>query len=193
MKHSRIVALVTTTTLLVMLAALALAVPDGVRNGDPDKDKHKDKSRSLRARLKGVEENPVILTGARGEFKATISSDDSSIEYELSYQNLEGAVTQGHIHIAQKGVNGGISVWLCGTPAAPGPAGTPTCGATGASGTITAATVIGPAGQGVAVGEFDELVRAIRRGLTYANVHSTLAPGGEIRGQIRVRGDDDDD
>jgi hypothetical protein len=36
-------------------------------------------------------------------------------------------------------------------------------------------------------------LRAIRKGLTYANVNSTLAPGGEIRGQISVRGDDDDD
>src|SRR5262245_47162343 len=102
MKHSRIVRLVTAAALLAMLAALALAVPNGVRNKDHDKNKE----RSLRAKLRGVEENPVILTEARGDFRATISSDGSSIEYELSYQNLEGAVTQGHIHIAQKGVNG---------------------------------------------------------------------------------------
>jgi CHRD domain len=45
--------------------------------------------------------------------------------------------------------------------------------------------VIGPASQGIAAGEFDELVRAIRAGVTYANVHSEKFPGGEIRGQIK--------
>jgi len=61
---------------------------------------------------------------------------------------------------------------------------------------LTAANVIGPAGQGVAAGEFAELLRAMRQGLTYANVHSSLATGGEIRGQIQVKngeGHDRDD
>jgi len=44
--------------------------------------------------------------------------------------------------------------------------------------------VIGPSSQGVAAGEFDELIRAIRAGATYVNVHSTLYPPGEIRAQI---------
>jgi hypothetical protein len=39
--------------------------------------------------------------------------------------------------------------------------------------------------QGVAPGDFDELVAAIRNGLAYANVHTAQSPGGEIRGQIR--------
>jgi hypothetical protein len=33
--------------------------------------------------------------------------------------------------------------------------------------------------------EFDELVRAIRAGVTYVNVHSETFPGGEIRGQLK--------
>ena len=52
------------------------------------------------------------------------------------------------------------------------------------TGTLTAANVVGPAGQGIAAGEFGELIRAIRAGKTYANVHSTKFPGGEIRRQI---------
>jgi hypothetical protein len=100
-------------------------------------------------------------------------------------------VTQAHIHVGQVLANGGISVWLCGNPSATvtPPAGTQTCPADPATitGTITAENVVGPAGQGIAPGEFEELVEAIGDGFTYANVHSTLAPGGEIRGQL---GDD---
>src|SRR5207247_7422903 len=94
---------------------------------------------------------------------------------------------------ANGGVAGGISVWLCQT-AAPflDPAGlAKTCPQSGTvEGTITAANVIGPTGQGIAAGEFAELVRAIRGGVTYANVHSTKFPTGEIREQIKA--DDDD-
>ena len=39
--------------------------------------------------------------------------------------------------------------------------------------------------QGIATGELDEVIAAIRAGLAYVNVHSTQSPGGEIRGQLR--------
>ena len=70
--------------------------------------------------------------------------------------------------------------FLCGgggQPACPSPPATVT-------GTVTTANVIGPAGQGVAPGEFQEAVEAMRDGAAYANVHTTVYPSGEIRGQI---------
>ena len=147
--------------------------------------------------LTGYEEVPTVSTLATGTFDARISKDESQIDWELSYTDLQGAVQQAHIHFGQKGVNGGISVWLCGNPTAPGvvpaivpPPGTQTCPPPPAtiSGTATAAQVVGPAGQGIAAGEFAELIRAMRAGKTYANVHSTLFPGGEIRSQIGPTG-----
>jgi hypothetical protein len=145
-------------------------------------------SRVLSTELTGFEEPPAVSSTGEGEFSAQISSDGSAIEYELSYRSLEGTVTQAHIHLGQKGVNGGIAVWLCGTEAIPGPAGTPRCPTPSGtvSGTITADKVVGPAGQGLAPGEFAELLRALRAGVTYANVHSTRNPGGEVRGQIKA-------
>jgi CHRD domain len=143
-------------------------------------------NKKIREELTGRQEVPVVLTGAEGKFRATVSSD--RIDYTLRYEGLEGDITQAHIHVGQRLANGGISVWLCGNPSATvtPPAGTQTCPASPAtiSGTITAANVVGPTGQGIAAMEFDELLDAIDDGLTYANVHSTLAPGGEMRGQL---------
>ena len=42
-------------------------------------------------------------------------------------------------------------------------------------------------GQGIEAGDFEEFAAALRRGNTYANVHSSKWPGGEIRAQISPR------
>lgn len=156
---------------------------------------------AFRSSLSGYEEVPVVSTVADGNFRAEISRDESSINYELNYSDLEGTVQQAHIHLGQKGVNGAIQVWLCSNLASPPtPAGVQPCPAPPATvtGTIVAANVTGqpagpPAGQGIQPGEFAELIRAIRAGKTYANVHTTKFPGGEIRSQIGRRDRDDDD
>ena len=40
---------------------------------------------------------------------------------------------------------------------------------------------------------FAEMIKAMRAGAAYANVHTTLFPTGEIRGAIGPRDDDEDD
>jgi len=137
--------------------------------------------------LTGYEETPsAVSTTGNGTFNARISNDGSRIDWELSYNDLEGAVQQAHIHFGQKGVTGPISVFLC-TNLGNGPAGTQPCPAPPAtiSGTITAVDVTNLANErGISAGEFDELLNAMRAGVTYLNVHSTRWPGGEIRSQI---------
>ncbi|HEX5708449.1 MAG TPA: CHRD domain-containing protein [Pyrinomonadaceae bacterium] len=148
--------------------------------------------KKIRELLIGFEEVPAVSTVAEGEFRATISQDETQIQYELKYADLEGSVQQAHIHLGQKGVNGGISVFLC-TNLGNGPAGTQPCPPSPATitGTITAADVspnipatAAARAQGLDTGEFGELLRAVRAGATYVNVHSTKFPGGEIRSQI---------
>jgi hypothetical protein len=150
-------------------------------------DEGRDQRRTLRARLTGFQEPPAVVSTGTGKIKVVIH-DDTLASYELEFENLEGDVTQAHIHLGQHSVNGGIMVWLCGTAATPAaPPGTPSCG-TGRSGgaarDITAVDVVGPAGQGVSPGEFAEFLLALRTGTAYANVHSVRNPGGEIRGQL---------
>ncbi len=151
-------------------------------------------SKHARGQLIGYQEVPSISSRGSGEFEAKIV-DNSKIEYKLSYRDLEAAVQQAHIHFGQRSVNGGISVFLCSN-LGNGPAGTQACPAAPATvtGTLVAANVIGPSSQGIAAGEFAELLAAIRAGKTYANVHTSMFPGGEIRAQLgKNRGGKDDD
>ena len=144
---------------------------------------------TIHASLSGYDETPSTLsTTGTGSFTAKITKDNS-IEYELTYSGLEGKITQAHIHFGRPGTTGGIAAWLCQTATNLSPvATTPFCAGQHAgtvTGTIRASDVIGPAGQGIAAGEFEELLDAIREGATYANVHSTLRQSGEIRGVIK--------
>lgn len=141
--------------------------------------------REVRTRLTGFQEVPAVSTDAGGKFKARLRSSHEEIKYELSYSELTGAVQQAHIHLGQRSVNGGISAFLCSN-LGNGPVGTQACPAGPATikGTIGPDDVVGPAVQGIDPMQFEELVRAIRAGVTYANVHSATFPGGEIRGQL---------
>ncbi len=143
--------------------------------------------RSFRTLLRGFEEPPAVSSTGEGEFRAHVNAARTAFTYALSYSGLEGEVTQAHIHLGQKGVNGGIMVWLCQTAAAPGPEGTPTCPGPNegtVQGRVTGASIVGPTGQGVDPGEFAELLNALGSEVAYVNVHSTRNLGGEIRGQI---------
>jgi hypothetical protein len=167
--------------------AAAMLAAGSLMAGDRDEaDAGAKKTRFIvGAALVGYQEVPAISTVASGHFRAFIDTEAQTITYKLTYEGLEGTITQSHVHFAQKGVNGGISFFLC-TNAGNGPAGTPTCpeGAGEVEGVITPAQIIGPTGTGIEAGAFEEIVDAIRAGRAYANVHSTKWPAGEIRGQL---------
>jgi len=149
-----------------------------------------DRSGNFKTDLTGYEEVPALSTPGNGHVDVKVAKDGQSLQFELNYRALETPVTQSHIHFGQEAVNGGIVIFFCSN-LGNGPAGTPPCpvlpaGETATvTGTRTAADMTaGAAGQGIAQGEFDELVRALRAGVAYANVHSTGRAGGEIRGQF---------
>ena len=149
-------------------------------------------SETFTANLNGFEEVPSIATGARGFLLATLNDAGTQLDYQLYYLNLSAAPAASHIHIGQKSVNGGVVLFFCtnGTPPAGAPV-PPACpnapGINFVGGSLTAANVVAVAGQGIAAWAtgFQDIIRAIRAGNAYANLHTSNFAGGEMRGQIR--------
>jgi hypothetical protein len=154
------------------LVAVAVAVVPTVVLGE-------GRASSFAAALSGYQETPTLNSNGRGSFSASLDNRTSSIRYRLTYTGLAN-VTVAHIHLGARAIAGGIAAFLCGgddKPACPTNGGTVT-------GTITAANVHAIPAQGLPANDFTDLVRAVRAGATYANVHTMAFPAGEIRGQI---------
>ena len=175
-------------TLVCAVSALGLSLVFGTNAIARDDGKGKGHD-NIRVHLKGFEEVPVVVTDAVGDVDLDINDAAPSIAYQLTYSGLEGTVTQSHIHVGQRNVNGGIVLWLCQTATNPAPAqaaATPTCPSPGGtvSGTLTPNMLVPQTTQGIPAGAFADVLRAIRAGKAYANVHTSTSPGGEIRGQL---------
>jgi hypothetical protein len=168
----------------VVLAAATFAVAgDGGRN--------RFKGETLTGYQEVVGPGPISTTGT-GTFDATLNSAGDTITYRLTYSDLDtfvagGVVTQAHIHFGQRSVGGGVIAFLCGGSTKPACPPSPA----EVTGTITAADIVGPGGQGIEAGSFAEAVRALQAGAVYANVHTTRWPAGEIRGQVNDKGHSD--
>ncbi|HET9232726.1 MAG TPA: CHRD domain-containing protein [Candidatus Eisenbacteria bacterium] len=144
------------------------------------------------APLSGGEEVPSNDSKARGNATFDLSDDGTAIEYKLIVANIDNVVAS-HIHVGPLGVNGPVVAFLFG-PAAPG--GGASNGVI-ASGTITAANLVGP----LTGHPLSDLVAAMQSGGAYVNVHTNDGvaptntgpgdfPGGEIRAQIRPGGEE---
>jgi hypothetical protein len=172
---------------LLLLGTLALvAVGLVVAVAPAHEGKNGKNGRHVFGALDGFQEVPSISSPARG--KIALKLNGSTIQYRLKYSGFATGndVLFAHIHFAQEGVNGGVATFLCGggdKPPCPQGSGT-------VSGTIDAADVQAIPAQGLAANDIAALIRAIKAGYTYANVHTDNFGSGEIRGQI---GDDDDD
>jgi hypothetical protein len=132
------------------------------------------------ASLSGANEVPPINTAGTGDFEMTIQP--GAISFSLTFADLSSPLTVAHLHFAPSKVAGGVMIFLCGG------GGQPACPAATSgtiSGTITAANVTGPVGQGIVAGDLDSALEAVRDGLAYANMHTMNFPSGEIRGQVR--------
>ena len=131
------------------------------------------------ASLAGGNEVPPINSAGTAAFDMTIRD---TITFSLTFSGLSSPLIFSHLHFAPSKVAGGVMIFLCGggnQPACPAAtSGTIT-------GTITAANVTGPTGQGINPGDLNSALEAVRSDLSYANMHTTMFPGGEIRGNVQ--------
>jgi hypothetical protein len=120
------------------------------------------------ATLVGSEEVPPATTSGTGTSSVTINAERTSITVSVTYSGLTTDTTMAHIHKAAVGVAGPI-IFDLSTTAFTSPL----------SKTLTAADL--KPNQGT----FAENVDAILNGGTYVNVHTSMFPMGEIRGQLK--------
>lgn len=121
------------------------------------------------AHLLGGYENPSVMTAASGSVVMTVDTNNL-MKFSGSFSGLEGDFATeiaggAHIHMALPGTNGSVEVPLVAT-----------IDSTGRSGVFEVQNnTIEVTG--------DQLEALWSRGM-YVNIHSLIAPGGEIRGQL---------
>ena len=162
-----------------LVAVLAIAATAHIASADSNP--------TFTAHLSGSEEVPSNASSATGQAIFQLDTAGGSLGYRLVVANIDNVVA-AHIHLAPQGVNGPVVAFLYGT-AAPGGG---TSNGVLATGTITAANLVGP----LAGHPLSDLIAAMEAGNTYVNVHTNDGvappntgpgdfPGGEVRGQVR--------
>lgn len=108
----------------------------------------------------GSEVPPNTTTGS-GTVTATFDPATKTLTWEGSFSGLSGPATAAHFHApAEVGKNAGVAIWISEK-------GKPLTSPFKGSATLT-----------------DGQVSDLQNGLMYANVHTAVNPGGELRGQM---------
>ena len=138
---------------MFLITVLFLAFTFTSCDDDDDAD---DNITIFKAELKGSNEVPSNTSEAKGTTLLTFNKKTMKFNAVTTYTGLTPA--GGHIHMAEKGVNGAV-VYPFGT--------TLTSPITFQSGVLT-----------------EEQVEALMDEKLYVNLHTELFPSGEIRGQL---------
>jgi hypothetical protein len=167
--------------LLVLAPLLALAVvlvglPTVAFGGNDDGGR-------FNARLIGINETPAAIN-TDGSASLRLKLNNTTIDFELTFHNLSTLPIQSHIHFGQVHTSGGVVLFFCGPAASPAKQTCPQAVSGPVTGTLTAADVQPVPGQGIKAGDMAAVMRAIREGAAYGNLHTVDFPTGEIRGQI---------
>lgn len=141
------------------------------------------------AHLSGPAESPPINSPGTGFTTVTIDPVAHIMRVQVSFSALVGTTTVSHIHGPTPAPFDGVAGVATTTPTFPGfPPGV-TSGNYDMTFDTTLLSSYNPAfvtaNGGTAAGAEAALFSAIMSGRAYLNVHSTFAPGGEIRGFLQ--------
>jgi hypothetical protein len=131
-------------------------------------------TRKFTAILSGANEVPGVVTGAGGVATVTLDTVTQTVTYHIDVYNMPSGTTQAHFHASGAGVAGPVVVNFTV------PQGISNDFAI--SGTATASDLVPRQPQGI--NSWEDFIQALVLGQIYANVHSSVNPSGEIRGQV---------
>ncbi len=107
--------------------------------------------------IDGLQEVPPTPSPGSGWGMVTFDTDTNLISWNITFQDLLAPATAAHFHgPANYGQNAGVQIGL-GTPVSP----------------MIGSATISPTQESQLLG-----------GLWYVNIHTSMFPGGEIRGQV---------
>lgn len=140
----------------------------------------KDDGLKFQARLTGAQEVPERDSPAKAEIEAQFDAGFTELEVELKVtDNTVGQVTRAHFHCAPAGANGPIVFGLFDP--GPFPVGNQVDGIL-TNADYTGADCVEASGR--VINNLASLAFAMRDGLIYANIHTSVFTGGELRGQM---------
>ncbi len=151
------------TAAILIAGLLMAAIPGSVLAADE----------VFTAGLSGDAQVPPIAVSGTGSATVTISDDESTVTWEVTYSGLTADPAAGHIHVGPADGTGPVMIPFASV--------TPT----GSSGTFAAADYVTGAGLPA---DWAGVLTAIRDGNAYVNIHTAANPGGEIRGQLQGAG-----
>jgi CHRD domain-containing protein len=166
---------------LVAVAAAVVAIAAACGGSDdPTGPTVNDKLVTFTATMNfaGEVPTPTVASTGTGTFTATLDTSTNIFTWDLTFTGLTSGVNNGHIHgPATTTQAAGTTINFNTAPGA-----TFSFGQTSGTGhgvmVLSAATAVTSTING------DSLKKLLFAGLTYANIHTTSNPGGEIRGQI---------
>lgn len=126
------------------------------------------------AQLSGANEVPGVVNGAGGTATVSLNLATQVVTYRIDVYNMPSGTTAAHFHAGGPGVAGPVVVNFTVQ--------TNISNDFAITGTASASNLVVRQAQGI--GSWDDFIQALLLGQIYVNVHSTVNPGGEIRGQV---------
>ena len=127
------------------------------------------------ADLEPFNEVPPHATASSAFGAFNYDSVAHTLSYDVTFTNLSSPAAAGHVHFGAAGINGPVIL-----PFSPGPVGT----SGEVMGVWTNASLINQGLSGITT--IDQAYSVALAGNLYSNIHDSLFPGGEIRGQLAV-------
>jgi len=139
------------------------------------------------ANLSGANEVPAVVSAGTGLATVILDPTAQTLQVNATFSGLTSNTVAAHIHCCQPlGTNAGVATTVPAFPLFP--LGVTSGNYVSAVFDLTQPLIYNPAfvtlQGGTIAGAEAALINGIENGQTYFNIHTSINPGGEIRGQL---------